>query len=162
MRAIIQCHVALLKESWVSVKTWIIRYCQQFLKKIDISSSIGPNKSLKMGKWSLAQASVKWKFVTDVLDYFCHHQGFVFTCTDNNFFITHPIMCEINLSRDHVFMPLCGTLNTIKFIWEVETHVGENFFQFNYQWILKLSQNPHLPITRSGVHLMQNQQITHG
>ena len=55
-------------ESWVSVKIWIIKYCQQFLKKIDISGSIGPNKSLKTGKFSLAQASVKWKFVTDVPD----------------------------------------------------------------------------------------------
>ena len=65
------------------------------------------------------------------LDYFC--QGFVFTRADNNLFVTQLIMCEINLSRHHVFVPLCGTLNTIKFIWEVETHAGENFFQFNYQ-----------------------------
>ena len=36
------------------------------------------------------------------------------------------------------------------------------FFQFNYHWILKLSHNPHLPITRSGARLMQNQQITRG
>ena len=42
----------------------------RFLKKIEISSSIEPNKSLKMGKFSLAQASVKWKFVTDVPDIF--------------------------------------------------------------------------------------------
>ena len=54
----------------LSVKTWIIKYCRQFLKKIDISGSIGPNKSLKTGKFSLAQASVKWKFVTDVMDIF--------------------------------------------------------------------------------------------
>ena len=57
MQAIIQRHVDLLKESWVS-------------EKIDISGSIGPNKSLKTGKFSLAQASVKWKFVTDVMDIF--------------------------------------------------------------------------------------------
>ena len=35
-------------------------------------------------------------------------------------------------------------------------HVGENFFQCNYQQILKLSHNLHLPITRSGTRLMQN------
>ena len=70
MRAIVQRHVDLLKESWVSVKTRIIKYCRRFLKKIDISGSIGPNKSLKTGKFSLAQASVKWKFVTDAPDIF--------------------------------------------------------------------------------------------
>ena len=55
--AIVQRHVDLLKESWVSVKTWIIKYCRWFLKNIDISGSIGPKKSLKTGKFSLAQAS---------------------------------------------------------------------------------------------------------
>ena len=39
-------------------------------EKIDISGSIRPNKSLKTGKFSLAQASVKWKFVIDALDIF--------------------------------------------------------------------------------------------
>ena len=107
------------------------------------------------------------------LGYFCHHQGFVFTRADSNLFVTQLIMCEINSSQHHVFMLLCGTLNTIKSIWEVETHVGDNFFQFNYHEILiilwsskfgflKLSHNPHLPISRTGVRLMQNQQITHG
>ena len=86
------------------------------------------------------------------LDYFCHHQGFVFTRADNNLFVTQLIMREINSSRPNVFVPLCGTRNIIKFIWEVEKHVGENFFQFKYQQILKLSYNPHLP----------NQQITRG
>ena len=47
------------------------------------------------------------------LDYFCHQQGLVFTNADNNLFVTQPIICEINSSRHHVFMPLCGTLNTI-------------------------------------------------
>ena len=70
MRAIIQHRVDLSKESWASVKIGIIKYCQRFLKKIVISGSIGPNKSLKTGKFSLAHASVKWKFVTDVLDIF--------------------------------------------------------------------------------------------
>ena len=95
----------------------------------DISGSIGPNKSLKTGKFSLAQASVKWKFVTDAPDIF--RLGLVFTRADNNLFVTQLIIREINSSRHH--LPLCGTLNTIKFIWEVETHVGENSFQFNYQ-----------------------------
>ena len=36
------------------------------------------------------------------------------------------------------------------------------FFQFNYQYILKLSHYPHLPVTRSGARLTQNQQITRG
>ena len=70
VRTIVQRHVDLLKESWVSVKTWIVKYCWRFLKKIDISGSVGTNKSLKMGKFSLAQASVKWKFVTDAPDIF--------------------------------------------------------------------------------------------
>ena len=70
VRAIIQHQVDLSKESWASVKIGIIKYCQRFLKKIVISGSIGPNKSLKTGKFSLAHASVKWKFVTDVLDIF--------------------------------------------------------------------------------------------
>ena len=96
------------------------------------------------------------------LDYFCHHHGFVFMHADNNLFITQLIMREINLSRNHVFVLLCGNLNTIKFNWEVETHEGENFFQFNYQQILKLSYNLHLPITLSGACLTQNQQIAHG
>ena len=96
------------------------------------------------------------------MDNFCHHQGFVFTRADNNLFVAQLIMREINSSRHHVFVPLCGTINTIKFTWEVETHVGDIFFQFNYHWILKLSHNPHLPITRSGARLMQNQQITRG
>ena len=116
---IIQCHVDLLKESWVSVKTLIIRYCRQFLNKIDISGSNGLNKSLKMRKFSLAQASVKWKFVTDVpdsLDYFCNHQGFVFMHANSNLFVMQLIMCEIKSSQHHVFMLLCGTLNTKKFI----------------------------------------------
>ena len=105
-------------------------------KKTEISSSIEPNKSLKMGKFSLAQASVNGNLLLMYwisLDYFCHHQGFVFTHADNNLFITQLIMHEINPSWHHVFMLLCGTLNTIKLIWEVEMHVGENFFQFNYQ-----------------------------
>ena len=50
------------------------------------------------------------------LDYFCHHQGFVFTCVNSNLLVTQLIMCEINLSWYHVFVLLCGTLNTIKFI----------------------------------------------
>ena len=67
---IIQHHVDLLKECRVSARTWIIKYCWQFLKNIDISGSIGPNKSLKTGKLFLAQAGVKWKFVTDVPNIF--------------------------------------------------------------------------------------------
>ena len=62
------------------------------------------------------------------LDYFFHHQDFVFTRADNNLFVTQLIMREINSSRHHVFVPLCGTLNAVKFISEVETPVGENFF----------------------------------
>ena len=58
------------QESWASVNTRIVKYCRRFLRKIDISGSIGPNKSLKTGKFSLAQASVKWKFVTDAPDIF--------------------------------------------------------------------------------------------
>ena len=58
------------QESWASVNTRIVKYCRRFLRKIDISGSIGPNKSLKTGKFSLAQASVKWKFVTDAPDVF--------------------------------------------------------------------------------------------
>ena len=88
-------------------------------EKIDISGSIGPNKSLKTGKFSLAQANVKWNLLLMhriSLDYFCHHQGFVFTRVDSNLFVAQLIMREINLSRHHVFVPLCGTLNTIKFI----------------------------------------------
>ena len=108
----------------MSVKTLIIRYCRQFLNKIDISGSNGLNKSLKMRKFSLAQASVKWKFVTDVpdsLDYFCNHQGFVFMHANSNLFVMQLIMCEIKSSQHHVFMLLCGTLNTKKFIGEVDT-----------------------------------------
>ena len=33
---------------------------------MDISGSTGPSNSLKAGKFSLAQASVNWKFVTFV------------------------------------------------------------------------------------------------
>ena len=55
--AIVQRHVDFLKESRVYVNTWIIKYCRRFLKKLDISRSIGPNKSLKMGKLSLALES---------------------------------------------------------------------------------------------------------
>ena len=47
------------------------------------------------------------------LNYFCHHHDFVFMRADNNLFITQLIMREINLSRNHVFMLLCGNLNTI-------------------------------------------------
>ena len=50
------------------------------------------------------------------LDYFFHHQDFVFTRADNNLFVTQPILREINLSLHHVFMPLCDTLTTVKFI----------------------------------------------
>ena len=81
----------------MSVKTLTIRYCRQFLNKIDISGSNRLNKSLKMRKFSLAQASVKWKFVTDVpdsLDYFGHHQGFVFMRADSNLFVMQLIMCN--------------------------------------------------------------------
>ena len=53
------------QESWASVNTRIIKYCRRFLKKIDISGSSGPNKSIKTGKFSLAQASV-----TDAPDVF--------------------------------------------------------------------------------------------
>ena len=72
-----------------------------------------------MRKFSLAQASVKWKFVTDVpdsLDYFGHHKGFVFLRDDSNLFVMQLIMCEIKSSQHYVFMLLCGTLNTKKFI----------------------------------------------
>ena len=58
------------QESCASVNTRIIKYCRRFLKKIDISGLIGPNKSPTTGKFSLAQASVKWKFVTDAPDIF--------------------------------------------------------------------------------------------
>ena len=98
-----------------------------------------------MRKFSLAQASVKWKFVTDVpdsLDYFGHHKGFVFMRDDSNLFIMQLIMCEIKSSQHHVFMLLCGTQYK-KIHW-------------------KLSHNQHLPITHSGAHVMQNQQITCG
>ena len=119
-----------VERTWVSVKTWIIKHRLRFLKKIDVSSSIGPNKSLKTGKFSSAQAGVKWRFVMSQisLDYFFHHQGFVFTRADNNLFVAQPILREINSSLHHVFVLLCGTLTTVKFIWEMETHVGENFF----------------------------------
>ena len=50
------------------------------------------------------------------LDYFRHHRGFVFTRADSNLVVVQLIMCEINLSRHHVLVPLCSTLNTIKFI----------------------------------------------
>ena len=49
------------------------------------------------------------------LDYFCHHQGFVFTHADNNLFVMQLTTSEINSSQHHVFVPLCGTLNTIEF-----------------------------------------------
>ena len=52
------------------------------------------------------------------LDYFCHHQGFVFTHADNNLFVMQLTTSEINSSQHHVFVPLCGTLNTIEFTWE--------------------------------------------
>ena len=35
---------------------------------MSILGSTGPNNSLKVGKFSIAQASVNWKFVTVVLD----------------------------------------------------------------------------------------------
>ena len=35
---------------------------------IDISGSTGSSKSLKMGKFSLSQGSMNWKFVTVALD----------------------------------------------------------------------------------------------
>ena len=79
---------------------------------------------------------------------------------NKNLFVMQLIMREINSSWHQVFVPLCGTFITIKFIWEVETQVGEKFFQFNFQKNLKLSCNSHLPITCSGARLMQNQQIT--
>ena len=44
----------------------------------------------------------------------------------------------------------------------MEMQVGEKFFQFNFQKNLKLSHNPHLPITRSGMHLMQNHRLPAG
>ena len=81
---------------------------------------------------------------------------------NKNLFVMQLIMREINSSWHQVFVLLCGTFITIKFIWEVETQVGDKFFQFNFQKNLKLSCNPHLPITRSGARLMQNQQITCG
>ena len=87
-------------------------------EKIDISGSIGPNKSLKTGKFSLAQASVNGNLLLMrriSVDNFCHHHGFVFTRADNNLFVAQLIMREINSSRHHVFVPLCGTINTIKF-----------------------------------------------
>ena len=136
VRAIVQRHVDLLKESWVSVKTWIIKYCRRFLKKSISPVLLGLTSPLKR------ENSLQLKLVLNgdlllmrkiSLDYFFHHQGFVFTRADNNLFVTQPILHEINLSQHHVFVLLCDTLTTIKFIWEVEMHVGENFFQFNYQ-----------------------------
>ena len=69
-----------------------------------------------MGKFSLAQASVKWKFVIDVPDIFglfLSPSWFGFMRADNNLFITQLIMREINLSRNHVFVLLCGNLTVI-------------------------------------------------
>ena len=57
LRAIAQHHVDFLKENWSKYK-----------KSISLLGSTGPNKSFKMGKFSLAEASVKWKFVTVALD----------------------------------------------------------------------------------------------
>ena len=59
-----------VERSWVSVKTWIIKHSRQFLKKIDVSGSIGPNKSLKTGQFSSAQVGVKWRFFIDAPDIF--------------------------------------------------------------------------------------------
>ena len=55
LRAIVQCHVDLIERKLGRTK------------KIDISGCNGPNKSLKMGKFSLSQASVNWKIVTFAL-----------------------------------------------------------------------------------------------
>ena len=65
-----RCKKRELENNLTIFENRIIKYCRRFLKKIDISGSIGPNKSLKTGKFSLAQASVKWKFVTDAPDVF--------------------------------------------------------------------------------------------
>ena len=71
LRAIAQHHVDFLKENW---------------------------SKKKMGEFSLAEASVNWKFVTVALvslDYFYHHEIFVHMCADRNFFLSKPTMHEI-------------------------------------------------------------------
>ena len=47
VRAIVQHHVDLLKESWVSVKTWIIKYCRRLLKKSISPVLLGLTSPLK-------------------------------------------------------------------------------------------------------------------
>ena len=56
LRVIVQHHIDLIERKLGRTKN------------IDISGSNGPNNSLKMGKFSLSQASVNWKFVTFALD----------------------------------------------------------------------------------------------
>ena len=59
LRAIVQCHVDLIERKLGRTK------------KVNISGSTGPNKSLKMEKFSLSQTSVNWKFVTRVAIKIC-------------------------------------------------------------------------------------------
>ena len=96
----------------------MIKYCQQFLKKSISPVLLGLTSPLKREN----SLQLKLVFNGNVLlmrrismDNFCHHQGFVFTRADNNLFVAQLIMHEINSSRHHVFVPLCGTINTIKF-----------------------------------------------
>ena len=73
LRAIVQCHVDLIERKLGRTK------------KIDISGCNGANKSLKMGKFSLSQASVNWKIVTlrcISLDYFYNSYMTIFTMID--------------------------------------------------------------------------------
>ena len=100
--------VHLLKESWIS----------DFKEKIyiypvllSLTSSLKRENSLLL-KLVLYGNLLLMHWIS--LDYFCHHQGFVFTHANNNLFVMQLIMHKINSSQHHVFVLLCGTYNTIK------------------------------------------------
>ena len=108
MQGIVQNHVDLLKESWVSVKTCIIKYSAISEKKLISPVLLGLTSPLKR------EYSLQLKLVLNVnfllmrqisLDYFCHHHNLIFTRAKNNF-VTQLIMHEIDWSQHHVSVPL--------------------------------------------------------
>ena len=83
-----------------------------------------------MGKFSLAEASVNWKFVTvalDILGLFLSPSNF-HMCADRNFFLSKPTMHEIYSSRlkfkCHFLALSCNKFHSGR----NTCTVGENFF----------------------------------
>ena len=98
-----------------SAQCWFLERKLAQIKKVNISGSTGPNKSFKMGKFSLPDASVNWKFVTVALDIL----GLLLSPSN---YQRNSIKC-VNNCEDHSLLDFTSTVQYLKyFIYNLNIH----------------------------------------